>query len=82
METDNHLQMAVVDIVADVLGCGRVDPSSSFWDFGGTSLQAIRICWRIQTALGVRVPEDVLFNSTTMRDFTETVVAYLHQERT
>lgn len=59
---------AVLRIVADVLKVPHVAAADSFYDFGGTSLQAMRICARIGKELGVRVSPEVLFDSDTLAD--------------
>lgn len=50
-----ELEQAVAEILADVLGVDRLGRGDSFYDFGGTSLQAIRICARIEARLGIKV---------------------------
>jgi len=50
-------------IVADVLKVPHVTMADGFHDFGGTSLQAMRICARIGTELGVRIAPERLFES-------------------
>jgi acyl carrier protein len=59
---------AVLRIVADVLGVPQVSPTDSIYDFGGTSLQAMRICARLSKELGLRVSPELLFDSDTLAD--------------
>ncbi|WP_320064299.1 acyl carrier protein [Micromonospora sp. RTGN7] len=59
---------AVLRIVADVLKVPHVALTDSFYDFGGTSLQAMRICARLGKELGVRISPEVLFDSDTLAD--------------
>ncbi|WP_433342098.1 acyl carrier protein [Micromonospora sp. CA-111912] len=59
---------AVLRIVADVLKVPHVAATDSFYDFGGTSLQAMRICARIGKELGLRISPEVLFDSDTLAD--------------
>ncbi|WP_229401791.1 acyl carrier protein [Micromonospora okii] len=73
--TEQHLPAAstgtdeaVLRIVADVLNVPHVSPADSFYDFGGTSLQAMRICARLSKELGLRVGPEVLFDSDTLAD--------------
>jgi acyl carrier protein len=63
------LEAQVAEIVADVLGIDRVGRSDSFYDFGGTSLQAIRVCVRIDNALGIKVEPLTLFDNDVLADF-------------
>lgn len=48
------LEQSVSQIMADVLDIDRVSRTDSFYDFAGTSLQAIRICARIESTLGLK----------------------------
>ncbi|MEU8850079.1 acyl carrier protein [Streptomyces sp. NPDC048564] len=51
----------VAAVVAEVLGVDRVGLDDSFYDFGGTSLQAISLCVRLEKVTGRPVvPVDVL----------------------
>ena len=59
---------AVLRIIADVLKVPQVAATDSFYDFGGTSLQAMRICARLGKELGLRVKPEVLFESDTLAD--------------
>ncbi|MFH8893858.1 acyl carrier protein [Streptomyces sp. NPDC017949] len=60
-EPDGELAATVAAVVAEVLGVDRVGLDDSFYDFGGTSLQAISLCVRLEKATGLAVePVDVL----------------------
>ncbi|MFE5494139.1 acyl carrier protein [Streptomyces virginiae] len=51
----------MASVVAGVLGVDRVGMDDSFYDFGGTSLQAISLCVRLEKATGRAIePVDVL----------------------
>ncbi|WP_330176366.1 acyl carrier protein [Streptomyces sp. NBC_01498] len=67
---------SIVRIMAEVLGADEVKPSDSFYDFGGTSLQAVRICTRVKRELGIRVSPDTLLDSDTVADFQAAVLAH------
>lgn len=64
---------AVLRIVADVLRVPVVATGDSFYDFGGTSLQAMRICAQIARQLGTQVRPEELFESETMGGFASGV---------
>lgn len=66
---DGDLETAVAQIIADVLGVDRIGRSDSFYDYGGTSLQAIRICARIEGKLGIKVMPLCLFENDVLKDF-------------
>ncbi|MEW1723448.1 acyl carrier protein [Streptomyces sp. NPDC093109] len=63
---------AVLRIVADVLKVPRITEADSFYDFGGTSLQAMRICARIRKELGAGITPETLFECDT---FAEVITA-------
>lgn len=70
------LELAVAKIEADVLGVDRIGRTDSFYDFGGTSLEAIRICARIEGEVGIRAQPLWLFSNDILADF----VRQLHQK--
>ncbi|MPY55822.1 acyl carrier protein [Streptomyces spongiae] len=59
----------VLHIVEEVLRVGTVAPDASFYDFGGTSLQAMRICVRIEKRLAVVIKPEALLDSDCLGDF-------------
>ncbi|MFQ6145282.1 phosphopantetheine-binding protein [Streptomyces seoulensis] len=70
------LEQVVAAIVADVLSFDRVGRSDSFYDLGGTSLQAIRICARIEQRTGRTAYPEWLFTHDVLSEF----VAHLKSE--
>lgn len=66
---DGDLEAAVAAIIADVLGVDRIGRLDSFYDYGGTSLQAIRICTRIEGKLGIKATPLWLFENDVLKDF-------------
>ncbi|WP_167536328.1 acyl carrier protein [Streptomyces ficellus] len=64
----------VLSVVAEVTGAGPHRLTDGFYDLGGTSLDAIRICLRVGRELGVDVPPETLLDSEDLADFA-TVVA-------
>lgn len=68
-EPTGPTEAAVSRIEADVLGVDRIGRSDSFYDFGGTSLQAIRICARIEAELGCPAQPIWLFTNDLLADF-------------
>lgn len=69
------LEMAVAGILAEVLEVDRYGRADSFYDFGGTSLHAIRICARIESELGYRAVPVWLFETDVLADFAELLIA-------
>lgn len=74
-EPQGSLEKAIADIQAEILDVDRVGRSDSFYDLGGTSLQAMRICTRLERDLGVRVLPVWLFDADILSDFAERVAA-------
>lgn len=71
------LEQSVARIIADVLAVDRVGRADGFYDFHGTSLQAIRICARIESQLGIRARPVWLFSDDVLKD----LVARLAQQQ-
>ncbi len=65
------LESLVAKIQAEVLDIDRVGRSDSFYDFGGTSLQAIRICARVERDIGCKALPVWLFESDILSDFVQ-----------
>jgi acyl carrier protein len=63
------LEATIARIQAEVLGVDRVGRGDSFYDFGGTSLQAIRICTRIEQETGRQAQPEWLFEHDTPAAF-------------
>jgi mycobactin peptide synthetase MbtE len=65
------LETTVAHIEAEVLGVDRVGRADSFYDFGGTSLQAIRICTRIERETGRQAEPAWLFDTDIVSEFAQ-----------
>lgn len=63
----------VAGIVAAVLDVDRVGLDDSFYDFGGTSLQAFRICVRLEQEAGLLVAPVDLLDNDVLADFLAVV---------
>ncbi|MCY1144095.1 acyl carrier protein [Actinoplanes sp. Pm04-4] len=59
----------VLDIVAAVLRIPEVEAEKSFFDLGGTSLQALRICARLERDLYIAARPQALFDSESLAEF-------------
>jgi acyl carrier protein len=64
-----EVERSVAHIIADVLDVDQVGRMDSFYDFGGTSLEAIRICARVESELGYQAQPTWLFTSDVVADF-------------
>ncbi|MDG9688365.1 phosphopantetheine-binding protein [Streptomyces sp. DH18] len=59
----------VLGIIAEILDVPKVTADDNFYDFGGSSLQAMRICARLRKDWGVHAAPDALFEADTLGDF-------------
>src|SRR5882762_6731211 len=66
---------AVAGIWADVLGVDRVGARDSFYDFAGTSMNAVAICARLRDELGIEVSPDDVRESDSLEDFVKSLAA-------
>lgn len=69
------IEQAVADISADVLGVDRIGRNDSFYDFGTTSLQAIRICARIEQQVDIQAQPVWVFMNDVIADFVQQIQA-------
>lgn len=69
----DELEEEIAAVMAEVLTIDRVGRRDSFYDLGGTSLAAIRICARIERRLGLRVDPLWLLDHDELADFAEQI---------
>ncbi|TNH28005.1 hypothetical protein FHG89_16295 [Micromonospora orduensis] len=69
IEPDGEVEQSIARIIADVLAVDRVGRTDSFYDFGGTSLAAIKICARLAQERGWRAEPAWLFINDVVADF-------------
>ncbi|WP_160110878.1 non-ribosomal peptide synthase/polyketide synthase [Mycolicibacterium houstonense] len=60
------MEKIVAEVFTEVLGLGRAGLDDDFFVLGGDSLIAIRVCARLQSALGRDVPVRYLFDAPTV----------------
>ncbi|MEV3987822.1 acyl carrier protein [Streptomyces sp. NPDC049837] len=65
----------VLSVVAEVTGAGPHRLTDNFYDFGGTSLDAIRICLRVGRELGLDITPETLLDSDDLAGFASAVAA-------
>lgn len=53
-------------VVSEVLGTPRIKTDDNFFDLGATSLSLVRLVEKLEAALGVRTPVDLLLDSPTL----------------
>jgi acyl carrier protein len=76
---ETELEQSVAEIVAEVLDVDRVSRADSFYDFAGTSLQAIRICARIESTLGFKAQPLWLLSNDLLQDFVAELLSQSEQ---
>lgn len=69
----DELEAQVAAVIAEVLNIDRVGRRDSFYDLGGASLTAIRICARIERALGCRIDPTALLDHDELADFVRQI---------
>ncbi|WP_158239677.1 acyl carrier protein [Streptomyces carminius] len=65
----------VLSIVGEVTGSGPHRPTDSFYDIGGTSLDAIRICLRVSREFALDIGPEALLDSEDLAGFAAVVSA-------
>ncbi len=69
-------QECVLAIWRELLGTTQISPADDFFTLGGHSLLATQVTARIYDELGVELPPALLFQATTLAEFTELVGRY------
>ncbi|MEU9336451.1 acyl carrier protein [Streptomyces sp. NPDC048290] len=69
------MKKEIAEIWADILEVDGLTSDSSFYDFGGTSLQAMRICARIERLTGFEVSPELVFETDNFGEFVTRVRA-------
>jgi acyl carrier protein len=67
----DELETQVAAVIAEVLNIDQVGRRDSFYDLGGASLTAIRICARIERSLGRRIDPTMLLDHDELADFVK-----------
>lgn len=69
----DELERAVADIIAAILGVDKMGRRDSFYDLGGSSMQAIRICARVERETGHSTEPVWLLEHDELADFVEQI---------
>jgi amino acid adenylation domain-containing protein len=69
------MEAELATLFAEVLGLDRIGVDDDFFDCGGSSLQVIRLIWRIRAELGFEVPIRAVFQHPTVAGVAELLVA-------
>lgn len=69
----NQVEEVLAQAWSEVLGITAVGRDDSFFDLGGASLQATRICARLRAHLGVRITPEALFDAMTLADLADAI---------
>jgi amino acid adenylation domain-containing protein len=67
--------LAVAGIWADVLGVDRVGARDDFYDFAGTSMNAVAICARLRDELKIEVSPEAVRETASLEDFVKELEA-------
>ncbi len=70
-----RLETSIALIAAQVLDVDQIGRSDSFFDFDATSMNALRICARIEAETGYLVPPHWLFENDVLADFAGRIEA-------
>src|SRR5262245_42177593 len=74
-EPHGEFEQSIARIIADVLDIDQVGRTDSFYDLGGTSIAAIKICARLEFERGWQAQPTWLFTSDVVADFAHLVQA-------
>lgn len=72
---DGELEVTIANVEAAVLGIDRIGRTDSFFELGGTSLHAVRICARLERTVGYRALPMWLIECDVLAAFAARVAA-------
>ncbi|MFJ4617371.1 acyl carrier protein [Streptomyces sp. NPDC088812] len=75
MMTADSTGEVVLSIVGEVIRSGPQRPTDSFYDMGGTSLDAMRICLRVSREFALDIGPEALLDSDDLAGFIAVVSA-------
>jgi acyl carrier protein len=75
------LETSVAQIGAQVLQVDRMSRSDSFFDFDATSMDALKICARIEAEAGYQVPPFWVFETDVLADLVSRIEAEAEAQR-
>ena len=78
---ESDLQRAIAELIAELVGAGRVGLDDDFFVLGGHSMSALRLGARIRALFGVDLPMRVVFGSPTLEGLSSFVEATLLVKR-
>jgi Phosphopantetheine attachment site len=70
---EGDLEELIATVQAEILDVDRVGRGDNYYDLGGTSLQAMRICARVERETGYKVMPAWLFESAVLSDFASRI---------
>ena len=68
-----RLEEKVVQIWSDVLGVPSIGRHDNFFELGGDEMSAVEVASRIRDTLNIDVPLNIILQSATLADMTETI---------
>jgi amino acid adenylation domain-containing protein len=71
----DELEQAIAEVFADLLGLPEAGRDTGFFDAGGTSLDALRLCARLSERLGRPVPHSRLVSAPSVAGLAEALRA-------
>jgi amino acid adenylation domain-containing protein len=78
VEPRNEVERILVAIWAQVLGAAPSSVHDNFFDLGGHSLHAARVCYRLQEQLGVEIPLRAIFETPDLASLAERILSAQH----
>jgi hypothetical protein len=70
---EGDLEKLIATVQTEVLDLDLIGRGDNYFDLGGTSLQAMRICTRIQRETGYKVIPAWLFEDAVLSDFARRI---------
>ena len=72
---EGKIETGLIEIWKDMLDVETVLPDDNFLSLGGNSMMALRILAQVNARFGIKLPTQVLFECSTVRELTAAIQA-------
>jgi acyl carrier protein len=67
----------LLEIISQILVIPKIDPDKTFFDLGGSSMDAMTLVHEVNSEFGVNIPLQILFEASTLEEFSCGVIALI-----
>jgi len=77
-----EVRTRLLEIISQILAVPEIDPEKTFFDLGGSSLDAMTLVHEVNSEFGVDVPMQILFEASTIDELSRSVITLVAAQNT